>query len=62
MKTSKLRVTGLCERNSPLTGELSAQMASYAEIFLFDDVIMLMDKEVQCITILVHHFLTYNMP
>ena len=27
-KTSKLRVTGLCVGNSPVTGELSAQMAS----------------------------------
>ena len=30
-KTSKLRVTGLCEGNSPVTGELSAQRASNAE-------------------------------
>ena len=30
-KTSKLRITGLCERNSPLTGEFPAQMASNAE-------------------------------
>ena len=30
-KTSKLRVTGLCEGNSPVTGEFSAQMASDAE-------------------------------
>ena len=30
-KTSKLRVTGLCARNSPGTGEFPAQMASYAE-------------------------------
>ena len=30
-KTSKLRVTGLCVGNSPLTGEFPAQMASYAE-------------------------------
>ena len=30
-KTSKLRVTGLCEGNSPVTGELPAQMASNAE-------------------------------
>ena len=30
-KTSKLRVTGLCARNSPVTGELSAQMASNAD-------------------------------
>ena len=30
-KTSKLRVTGLCEGNSPRTGEYPAQMASNAE-------------------------------
>ena len=29
--TSKLRVTGLCEGNSPMTGEFPAQMASCAE-------------------------------
>ena len=30
-KTSKLRVTGLCAANSPVTGEFPAQMASNAE-------------------------------
>ena len=30
-KTSKLRVTGFCEGNSPMTGEFPAQRASYAE-------------------------------
>ena len=30
-KTSKIRVTGLCEGNSPVTGEFPAQMASNAE-------------------------------
>ena len=30
-KTSKLRVTGLCAGNSPVTGEFSAQKARYAE-------------------------------
>ena len=30
-KTSKLRVTGLCRGNSPVTGEFPAQMASKAE-------------------------------
>ena len=30
-KTSKLRVTDLCEGNSPMTGEFPAQMASNAE-------------------------------
>ena len=39
-KTSKLRVTGLCVGNSQGTGEFPAQMASNAEIFPFDDVIM----------------------
>ena len=40
-KTSKLRVTGLWEGNSPVTGEFPAQMASNAEMFPFDDVIMI---------------------
>ena len=31
MKTSKLRVTGLCAGKSPVTGEFPAQMASNAE-------------------------------
>ena len=31
-KTSKLRVTALCEGNSPVTGEFPAQRASNAEI------------------------------
>ena len=30
-KTSKLRVTGLCEGNSPVTGQFPAQMANNAE-------------------------------
>ena len=30
-KTSKLRVTGLCERNSPVIGEFPSQRASNAE-------------------------------
>ena len=30
-KASKLRVTGLCARNSPMTGEFPAQMASNAD-------------------------------
>ena len=32
-KTLKLRVTGLCAGNSPVTGEFPAQIASDAEIF-----------------------------
>ena len=39
-KISKLRVTGLCEGNSPGTGEFPAQMTSNAEMSPFDDVIM----------------------
>ena len=39
-KISKLRVTGLCARNSPVTGEFPAQTASCAKRFSFDDVIM----------------------
>ena len=40
-KTSKLRVTGLCAWNSPGTDEFPAQMASNAEMFPFDDAIMI---------------------
>ena len=40
MKTSKLRVTGLCAGNS-ITGEFPAQRASRATMFPFDDVIMM---------------------
>ena len=39
-KTSKLRVTVLCEGNPAKTGEFPVQMASNAEMFPFDDVIM----------------------
>ena len=39
-KTSKLRVTGLCAGNSPVTGKFPAQRASNAEMFPFDHVIM----------------------
>ena len=39
-KTSKIRVTGLCVGNSPVTGEFPAQMASNWKMFPFDDVIM----------------------
>ena len=38
-KTSKLRVTGLCAVNSPVTGEFPAQMASNAENYPVDDII-----------------------
>ena len=39
-KASKLRVTGLCDGNSPRTGEFPAQRASNVEMFPFDDVII----------------------
>ena len=35
MKTSRLRVTGLCELNSPVTGEFPAQMAINMENYSF---------------------------
>ena len=34
-ETSKLRVTGLCEGNSPVTGEFPAQRVSNAELWCF---------------------------
>ena len=40
-KTLKCCVTGHCAGNSTVTGELPTQKASNAEMFLFDDVIML---------------------
>ena len=40
INTLKLRVTGLCEGNSPVTGEFRSQRASDAKMFLFDNVIM----------------------
>ena len=33
IETSKLRATGLCAGNSPLTGEFPTQKASYADNF-----------------------------
>ena len=39
-KTPALRVTGLCEGNSPVTGEFPAQRASNAENVSIDDIIM----------------------
>ena len=39
-KTSKLRVTGLCVGNSPVTDEFPAQRPVTRKIFPFDDVIM----------------------
>ena len=50
-KTSKLRVTGLCEGNSPVTGDFPAQKARNVEGAPFDDVIMKRD-----------HFITPKNP
>ena len=44
-KTSKLRVTGLCAGNSPVTGEFPTQKARNAEKFPFDDVIISLSKK-----------------
>ena len=46
-RPSKLRVTSLCEGNSPVTGEFPEQRASDAEMFPFDDVIMEGDLNVR---------------
>ena len=40
-KISKLRVTGLCEGNSPVTGEFPHKEPVKGKMFPFDDVIML---------------------
>ena len=39
-KTPKLRITGLCVGNSPVTGKFPAQKAITRKMFSFDDVIM----------------------
>ena len=43
-KTSKLHVTGLCEENSPVTGEFPTQRPVTRKMFLFDDVIIILTK------------------
>ena len=48
-KTSKLRVTGLCEGNSPAPGEFPAKGLVTRKRFLFDDVIMWLYHLVQVI-------------
>ena len=40
-KTWKLRVTGLCDGNPPVTDGFPSQRASNAEMFPFDDVVMM---------------------
>ena len=39
-KTSKLRVTGLCAGNLPVTGESPHKLPATRKMLLFDDVIM----------------------
>ena len=39
-ETSELRVTGLCEGNSPVTGDFPAKWPVTLKMFPFDDVIM----------------------
>ena len=39
-KTSKLRVTGLCEWKPPVTGGIHSKRASNADFFPYDNVIM----------------------
>ena len=51
-KTSKFRVTGLCEGNSPVTDEFPAQRASYAENIPFDDVIMECSQALAAMTLI----------
>ena len=41
-KILKLRITGLCEGNSPVTGEFPAQRPVTRKVFPFDDVIMVL--------------------
>ena len=40
-KNLKLRVTGLCDGNPPVTGGFPSQRAGNAEMVPFDDVIMI---------------------
>ena len=43
-KKSKLRVTDLCEGNSPATDEFPTQKASNRKMFPLDDVIMFIER------------------
>ena len=57
-KHQKLRVTVLCVGNSTGTGEFPAKMASNAEKFPFDDVIMGVDAHVSS---WVHSIYAWNL-
>ena len=48
-KTSKLRVTSLCEGDSSVAGEFPAQRPVTRKIFPFDDVIMNMLNGITCV-------------
>ena len=60
-QTSKLRVTGICEGNSPVTGKFPTERTSDAEIFPFDDVIMIWNENNYAVFLhaddLVHYFM-----
>ena len=57
-EASKLRVTCLCDGNSPVTGELPAQRASNAEKFSFHDVMMI-SWWLMCISGITSHIGTF---
>ena len=61
-KTSKLRVTGLCAGNSPLTGEFPTQRASKRKMFPFDDVIMICCTQTHNLTIVIYQGLLAVYP
>ena len=58
-KTSKLRVTGLCVGNSPVTGEFPKQMASNAENvsiwWRHDDKVLNKRYMIRCATTVIHN-------
>ena len=53
-KTSKLRVTDLCEGNSPVIGEFPTQRASDREMFPCDDDVIMI-KKLQWVSIVYHN-------
>ena len=63
-KTTKFRVTGLCEGNSPVTSEFPSQRASNAENFHFpyDDVILKCGKHLHAMTSSWDHIIYKRMP
>ena len=62
-KTSKLRVTGLCEGNSQVICEFPAQGPVTRKIFPFDDVIMVLKSSaVQLTTFDVRTSMSNNIP